>query len=188
MNWAFPEKQNKTKQNQLFIHYFWQVKFFYLPANQMNYIKLTPRCCMVTPDKLIMEGNWFPIYPHSQLGIRYTGNRKMPVARRNKEGPQVMYKWRPLLYNIDRCRSYLTRHPWSPHFRKKWHEFHCNYYYQEVHYTACEGMDCFFKFNVFLFSWIYQFLLPFLSQKAAWRISTNLYQLYVYWYSYKVFL
>lgn len=101
------------------------MKFFYLPANQMNYIKLTPRCCMVTPDKLIMEGNWFPIYPHSQLGIRYTGNRKMPVARRNKEGPQVMYKWRPLLYNIDRCRSYLTRHPWSPHFRKKWHEFHC---------------------------------------------------------------
>ena len=57
----------------------------------------------------------------------------------------------------------------------------------KVHYTACEGIDCFFNFNVFLISWIHHFLLPFLPQKAVSRLSTNLYQLYVYWkYSYKI--
>ena len=57
----------------------------------------------------------------------------------------------------------------------------------KVHYTACEGMDCFFNFNVFLISWIHHFLLPFLPQQAVSRLRTNLYQLYVYWkYSYKI--
>ena len=57
----------------------------------------------------------------------------------------------------------------------------------KVHYTACEGMDCSFNFNVFLISWIHHFLLPFLPQQAVSRLRTNLYQLYVYWkYSYKI--
>ena len=142
---------------------------------------------MVTPDKPIMEGNWLPIYPHSQLVIRYAGNRKLPVARGNKKGRQVIYRWKPLSHNMNRCTSYLTHHPWSQYFRINGMNSIAIIITMEVHYTACEGMDCFFKFNVFLISWIHHFLLPFLPQKAASRINTNLYQLYVYWkYSYKI--
>lgn len=80
----------------------------------------------------------------------------------------------------------------KPILEKKWHEFH--YYYgmnsiitMEVHYTACEDMDCFLKFNVFPYLLNSLFLLPFLPQRAASRLSTNLYQLYVYWkYSHKI--
>ena len=130
---------------------------------------------MVIPDKLIMEGNWLPIYPHSQLVIGYAGNRKLPVARGKKEGGQVIYRWKPLSHNMDRCTSYLTHHPWSQYFRKNGMNSTARMISMEVHYIS-------FLFIYFILYILFYFLCtsllvsiwPFFSSSMFfWSLKFN---------------